>query len=532
MRVRRTRAWKLFLLLPRMLLHKPPRGGLVAQKKLEERFAAFAAGRWAELFRASREADVQASAQTVRRRRREFTDALSRRAQRAVSFVQMGELSAARQALEGAQLAPATLATLAALTNPDRRPSAPRESLGRGIEEHVPVERFELDKELFLINLRTARRGAGAGPSGMTSDHLFPLLESERDSVMFAEFAQSLAVADVLHQVLRILGLGRLIALTKPDGGVRGIVVGDLLRRLVGRTMAKQVTKEVEAATSPFQYALSTRSGCECVAHVLQTLTELDEDATIVSVDGIGAYDLISRKAMLDGLLSVERREQLLPFATQTEPCRDPNFCPSLQHPLCPCLQTDFQSWTHSRSGCSSDAAFVFPFLCLRDPAGVAANSTHLATTARDVQKQEFWGDVVSLWKGQQHKCAVKPEEGFLPMCWSETWTCQCSTSSTAAGWKWWRTDSLCGTDRSWRLTQHWSLHCTVMEQPDGGRSLQIETACSHGFPPMGQHSRDEEYHHTRETPVQKCALYFAQYLYRPAQAAIASNVSPLKPAL
>ena len=131
---------------------------------------------------------------------------------------------------------------------------------------------------------------------------------------MFAEFAQSLAVADVPHQVLRILGLGRLIVLKKPDGGVRGIVVGDVLRRLVGRTMAKQVTKEVEAATSPFQYALSTRLGCECVAHVLQTLTELDEDATIVSVDGIGAHDLISRKAMLDGLLSVERGEQLLPF--------------------------------------------------------------------------------------------------------------------------------------------------------------------------------------------------------------------------
>ena len=74
----------------------------------------------------------------------------------------------------------------------------------------------------------------------MTSDHLFPLLESERDSIMFAEFAQSLAVADVLHQVLRILGLGQLIALKKRDGGVRGIVVGDVLRRLVGKTMAKQ----------------------------------------------------------------------------------------------------------------------------------------------------------------------------------------------------------------------------------------------------------------------------------------------------
>ena len=50
------------------------------------------------------------------------------------------------------------------------------------------------------------------------------------------------------------------------------------------------------------------------MAHVLQTITELDEDATIVSVGGIKACDLISRKALLDGLLSVERGEQLLPF--------------------------------------------------------------------------------------------------------------------------------------------------------------------------------------------------------------------------
>ena len=179
----------------------------------------------------------------------------------------------------------------------------------------------EGSRNTSLSNVSSWTRNFSSKSSGqrgevqhMTSDHLFPLLESERDSVMFAEFAQSLAVADVPHQVLRILGLGRLIALKKPDGGVRGIVVGDVLRRLVGRTMAKQVTKEVEAATSPFQYALSTRSGCECVTHVLQTLTELDEDATIVSVDGIGAYDLISRKAMLDGLLSVEQGEQFLLF--------------------------------------------------------------------------------------------------------------------------------------------------------------------------------------------------------------------------
>ena len=57
---------------------------------------------------------------------------------------------------------------------------------------------------------------------------------------------------------------GRLTALTKPDGGVRGIVAGDG----VARTMAQQMAETVERATAPHQYALSTRVGCECVAHV------------------------------------------------------------------------------------------------------------------------------------------------------------------------------------------------------------------------------------------------------------------------
>ena len=95
-------------------------------------------------------------------------------------------------------------------------------------------------------------------------------------------------------------------ALSKPDGGVRGTVVGDIIRRLVARSIAKQITKKVEAMTAPFQYALSTKAGCECVAHILQSMTDLDPDTTITSIDGVGAYDLISRNAMLEGLLQME----------------------------------------------------------------------------------------------------------------------------------------------------------------------------------------------------------------------------------
>ena len=46
----------------------------------------------------------------------------------------------------------------------------------------------------------------------------------------------------------------------------------------------------------------------------LQILTDFDEDATIVSIDGIGAYDLISRPSMLDGLGAMETGEKFFLF--------------------------------------------------------------------------------------------------------------------------------------------------------------------------------------------------------------------------
>ena len=85
-----------------------------------------------------------------------------------------------------------------------------------------------------------------------------------------------------------------------------GVVAGDVVRRLVARTISQQLEKAVEGATAPSQYALKTRAGCECVSHALQALTDLDPEATILSLNGISAYDMISRRAMLMGLFCSE----------------------------------------------------------------------------------------------------------------------------------------------------------------------------------------------------------------------------------
>ena len=106
---------------------------------------------------------------------------------RAHNLVLLGELSAAQQALEVANVAPGNLATLRALTNRDRRPPFARQELSQEILHSEQAEPFVLDGDAFFVCLRTARRGAAPGPSGMTADHLFPILESEVDSGMLVQ---------------------------------------------------------------------------------------------------------------------------------------------------------------------------------------------------------------------------------------------------------------------------------------------------------------------------------------------------------
>ena len=78
-------------------------------------------------------------------------------------------------------------------------------------------------------------------------------------------------------------------------------MVGDFIRRQVARTLAQQLGLAVEHHTSPFEFALSTRSRCECGDRIAQAMTDLNPTTTLLSVDGIGAFDLICKVAGPDG---------------------------------------------------------------------------------------------------------------------------------------------------------------------------------------------------------------------------------------
>ena len=110
----------------------------------------------------------------------------------------------------------------------------------------MPEELVVLDGEEFVKSLRNSRRGAAPGPSGMCAEHLRLLLDRESDVMAITMFGNSFARGQIPSDIVAAVRLGRMTALQKPDGGVRGIVVGDYFRRLVSRTLAKQFAQNAE----------------------------------------------------------------------------------------------------------------------------------------------------------------------------------------------------------------------------------------------------------------------------------------------
>jgi len=181
----------------------------------------------------------------------------------------------------------------------------------RTYQPRVPVQ---LDRKIWADTLRTASKGSSASLSGTTFEMLQVALDDECTLELQAFVAEQYSRGKVPSCIAEALSLGRMVALRKDGGGVRGIVAGDAFRRVVGKALARQFGKEFDQATAPFQYALSTRAGTDCATHLIRAATDADPECTLVSIDGIGAFDHIQRARMVDKLLALPGASALIPY--------------------------------------------------------------------------------------------------------------------------------------------------------------------------------------------------------------------------
>ena len=143
------------------------------------------------------------------------------------------------------------------------------------------------------------------------------LLDDPTCFTAFASIAEAFAAGEVPLEIVRAISLGRMSALKKPNGRVRGIVAGSTFRRVVARALSLQYSSAIDTATSPFQFALSTRAGTNALGLLLRGITDNDPEAVVISLDGIGAFDHLRRAAILQKLLDTPALHGLIPFVRQ-----------------------------------------------------------------------------------------------------------------------------------------------------------------------------------------------------------------------
>ena len=81
--------------------------------------------------------------------------------------------------------------------------------------------------------------------------------------------------------------------------------MGDVFRRLVARTLAKEWAQVFDAATRPYQFALQAGAGTNALAASVRAALSLRPRSVLVSLDGRSAYDSMSRAAFLSKLREV-----------------------------------------------------------------------------------------------------------------------------------------------------------------------------------------------------------------------------------
>ena len=237
--------------------------------------------------------------------------------ERAEAYIGKGELSHAARELQAQEIAPGNEATLRELRDPALRPARRSEPLPEALDNFAPSFLVALDKTIFGETLRRCRKGQSGGILGSRYKQFKLCLENEVAFDALFAAAGKLARAEVPQPIVDVMKTSALTALLKPNQRIRGIASGDSFRRLVSKSLARQYQQELRAAVYPHNVGMCDRSGTDTAIHAIRYLTDRYPDKVVISIDGVGAFDHVSRARMFEHLLSDPKLSSLVPFVRQ-----------------------------------------------------------------------------------------------------------------------------------------------------------------------------------------------------------------------
>ena len=174
------------------------------------------------------------------------------------------------------------------------------------IQEEVqnvhPVIYNSIDSEMVRDAIK--KTPGSAGPSGLDADGLGRILMSRNFSTSGEDLKK--AIADMTKQLcqddtvkhLEAFLACKLIPLDKQPV-VRPIVIGDVLRCVIGKIVMKLLKREVLKATGSLKLCAGQDAGSEASIHGVYEMFNKEGTEAVLMVDATNAFNAISREAFL-----------------------------------------------------------------------------------------------------------------------------------------------------------------------------------------------------------------------------------------
>ena len=295
-----SRAEKLLTFLDRLVLHSPrstgrKQGGL--SKVISARLRLAWAGDWGALWREASGAAATLPPPGVRRQQTLREEARSIEAFLKDSLVGR----AVGRVCRVAALAVGAVAyeALGPLFPPGQVPAQPQ-----GLVPLAPELREKLLAEAFKVLKRWPAR-ASPGQNGSRFEHWGAVTLDSESWEAAAQVVVMFALGECSGEFLRANLGARVFALRKPNGKLRPVACGSVLRRLAARAACAAFREDIrQACGTMLQYAVGRRAGCEQVHKAIAALTCAAPQSVVLKFDCSNAFNTMPRQLILDAVVA------------------------------------------------------------------------------------------------------------------------------------------------------------------------------------------------------------------------------------
>ena len=181
------------------------------------------------------------------------------------------------------------------------------ESLLHGPIDYIPPNVFDLIGEEFIYNAAMKTKGS-AGLSGMDAELYRRILCSKNfkteGKILREELAiltRNLLKTSYHPSLLEGYTSCRLIPLDK-NPGIRPIGVGEVLRRIIGKTVTTFLKEEIQEAAGPLQVSAGYSAGAEAAIHAMSQVFAQEGTDGILLIDASNAFNRMNRSVAMHNI--------------------------------------------------------------------------------------------------------------------------------------------------------------------------------------------------------------------------------------